>query len=194
MGTGTEKRKTGRPKGSKSGYTVSEKALAQRRSVNPSKKAMEPFEGEDIAYNARQIEHILHIQSIAAGVDPKDPVSLKSAFLQYLALCAQDGCKVGNLAAYAAMGVSKDRFLAWGRSKDPAYVDLYNLVKTACALNRESMIADQKINPVIGIFWQRNYDGLRNDTETAQPAEPTDLREGQTADEYRKRYADLLEK
>ena len=44
---------------------------------------------------------------------------------------------------------------------------------------RDAMISSNKLNPVIGIFWQRNFDGLRNDTEQVQA-----IREAEDNDEY----------
>ena len=192
-GTGTVK-KTGRPKGSKSGYTMSEKALAQRHTYSPIIQATRPYTGEDIDYNARQIQHILHIQESASTVDKSDPVSLRNAFYQYLALCGQDGFKVGNLAAYSAMGVDRYTVTSWAKSTREESRELARLVKTTCSLARESMVADQKINPVVGIFWQRNYDGLRNDTEQIQPADggTGDDDDKATAQEYLKKYGDIL--
>jgi len=192
-GTGAVK-KTGRPKGSKSGYTMSDKALAQRHTYSPIIQATRPYTGEDIDYNARQIQHILHIQEIASTVDKNDPVSLRNAFYQYLALCGQDGFKVGNLAAYSAMGVDRYTVTSWTKSPREEYRELARLVKTTCSLARESMVADQKINPVVGIFWQRNFDGLRNDTEQIQPADggAGDDDDKATAQEYLKKYGDIL--
>lgn len=193
-GTGTEKRKTGRPKGSKSGYTMSEKALAQRKNAGQDMiKSRAPYEGEDIAYNARQIDHVIAIQEIASHADRKDPVSLRSCFLNYLRLCQQDGFKVGNMAAYAAMGVDHVTVIGWERGTRQEYKDLAKFVKSTCALFRENMIADQKINPVIGIFWQRNFDGLRNDTEQQQTQNEIDLSETMTTDDYKQKYGKLID-
>lgn len=50
-------------------------------------------------------------------------------------------------------------------------------------------MSDGKINPVTGIFWQKNYDGLRDQTELAiAPVNP--LGEGKSAEELAKKYSE----
>lgn len=192
-GTGTEtgaKKRRGRPRGSKSKYTVSDKAIMQRR----KNANVIPYDGEDKDYNARHIEHILRIQEIASHADVSDPVSLRSCFINYLMLCQQDGFKIGNIGAAASMGVAVYTVDRWLTQDRPEYRELATFVKTTCSLAREGMIADQKINPVIGIFWQRNYDGLRNDTEQQQllQQQETDTTETKASD-YLKKYGELAE-
>ena len=186
--------KIGRPKGSKSSYTLTEKALAQRKEASPMVDYSRPAKNEEeMVYNAKSIEHILMIQEIASHADRSDPMSLRSCFINYLKLCQQDGMKVGNLAAYAAMGVDGNTVSSWLRSDRQEYKQLALFVKQACSLFREGMVADQKLNPVIGIFWQRNYDGLRNDTEQQQSIEQQDNENEMSSREYVKKYGKLLE-
>ena len=50
-------------------------------------------------------------------------------------------------------------------------------------------MSDGKVNPVVGIFWQKNYDGLRDQQEhIIAPANP--LGEGRSAEELQKKYSD----
>lgn len=192
-----EKRGRGRPK-KKPGtavqkYTVSEAAVNQRREIARKREidrqvAKTP---EDIDYNARLIDHVIKIHEIALHADVNDLNSLKSCFFNYLKLCQENGMRVGNLAACAAMGIDRFKLDNMLRSKDPDKQEFAKLVKSCCSLSREELIADQKINPVIGIFWQRNFDGLRNDTEQIQAVQGQEDEEI-AADDYRKRYGDLL--
>lgn len=184
------KKKTGRPKGRKSGYTVSEKALAQRRGNIglPVANTDEEFD-----YNNRLIVHGLEVQKIAANADRGDLLSLKSCFLAYLQLCQQDGFSVGNMGAYAAMGMTTGDFQYLSKKSDPAYRDFCKWVRQTCALFREARVADGKLNPVIGIFWQRNYDGLRNDTEQVQAIQEQEDEYSQFGgDSYKDRYRNLI--
>lgn len=193
---GTSKRGRGRPKGSKSGYTMTEHTLSvkQELAAKLNKQYLPAETQEEMSYNARQIEHVLHIHEIAQSADIMDLQSLKNAFLNYLKLCQADGFKIGNMAACAAMGITITTLNNWAtRDSRKEYRDFATFVKTTCSLSRETMIADQKINPVIGIFWQRNFDGLRNDTEQQQSLQEYDDNEQQTANEYRKKYGKLLE-
>ena len=186
------KRKGGRPKGSKSGYTVSEKALAQRRENAENTLKLKPYDTpEGMDYNARSIEHILRIHEIASHADRNDLVSLKSCFIAYLKLCQEDGFKVSNMSAYAAMGMTMDQFKVLTNRQDPETREFVRFVKMTCAMNREAMVADNKINPVIGIFWQRNYDGLRNDTEQVQALQEQE-EEYNSKGQYKEKYKNLI--
>lgn len=192
--TGTVKRKRGRPKGAKdkkkrADYTVSSKALAQRRNnvtVRPAET------DEEKAYNARQIEHMLRIQEIAQNADRNDILSLKSCFFAYMRLCQEDGFKVSNMAAYAAMGMSNMTFETLKNKDDPEAKKFYQMVKTMCAISRETLISENKLNPVIGIFWQRNYDGLRNDTEQVQAIQEQNDSENSGGNAYKEKYRNLI--
>ena len=190
MAEGVVKKKTGRPKGRKSSYTLTEKALSQRRDnvCLPVAKTDEEFD-----YNSRLIAHGLEVQKIATNADRGDILSLKSCFLAYLQLCQQDGFSVGNIGAYAAMGMTCADFTMLSRRQDPAYRDFCKWVKQTCALFRETRVADGKLNPVIGIFWQRNYDGLRNDTEQMQAVQEQEDEYSQFGgNSYKDRYRNLI--
>jgi len=196
MAEGVVKNKGGRPKGSKKKgtekqrYTVSEKAIIARRNNSPM-TCKEPETEEEKAYNARQIEHITKVYEIGTMADRSDPVSLRSCFLAYLKLCQDDGFKVSNLSAYAAMGLTKESFFFL--KKRPEYKELAEFVTTVCAMSRENLISDGKINPVIGIFWQRNFDGLRNDTEQVQAINEQEDEYAQFGGtSYKDRYRNLI--
>lgn len=146
---------------------------------------------EEKAYNTALINHIMRIQEIAMHTDKKDIVSLRAAFFAYVKLCQEDGFRVGNMGAASAMGIWHDTLLDWKRGQREEYRELANLVLSTCSLARETVISDSKINPVTGIFWQRNFDGLRNDTEQINPVQAHD-EEQDSASEYMKRYGHLL--
>ena len=184
------KKKTGRPKGSKSNYTMSEKALAQRNKNIPPAIAKTP---EEIAYNSRLIDFIMKTQEIASTTDIKDPETLRSALVNYLNLCNTSGFKITNLSCCAALGVKRSVLDSWLKSDRAEYREIAEAVKMICCMSREQLIADNKLNPVIGIFWQRNYDGLRNDTEQQQTIADQNQDDIVTASDYVKKYGRLLE-
>ena len=185
---GEKSKKTGRPRGRKSTYTVSEKVLETRRRTSALPVAKNPDE-ED--YNARLITHIMRIHEIAATADHKDINSLKACFINYLQLCQEDGFSVSNLAAYSAMRFSNEQWIYWSRKDDPEIKEFVSLVKQTCAMFRENLVSDGKLNPVIGIFWQRNFDGLRNDTEQVQAIRDQDNDE-YTSRSYKEKYKNLI--
>jgi len=188
-----KEKKPGRKKGQKSSYTVSEKALAQRQLNvlhHTTTKVAVTEEGK--AYNARLIEHIMRVNEIATHADRNDLLSLKSCFIAYLQLCQEDGFSVSNLSAYASMGFpSHSHFEMFAKKDDPERRAFCAFVKQTCSMFRESMVSDSKVNPVIGIFWQRNFDGLRNDTEQVQNAQENED-DFAVAKSYKEKYKNLI--
>ena len=171
------------------GYTMSEKALAQRQEGRMIK---DPKTEEDIAYNARLIQHIMDIHEIAAHADRNDVNTLKSCFVAYLQLCQKNGFAVSNLAAYASMGFDFPGFNMFIKRNDPEVREFGRLVKETCGMFRENAVSTNKLNPVIGIFWQRNYDGLRNDTEQVQAAIEQDEDYSSGSKAYKEKYKNLI--
>lgn len=171
-------------------YTVSEAALSQRR----KNAALLPAEtDEEKSYNARQIEHIMRIHEIATHADRSDLLSLKSCFAAYLKLCQEDGFKISNLNAYCAMGMSRSSFDNFKKKDDPEIRAFVEMVLSTCAMARETLISDSKLNPVIGIFWQRNYDGLRNDTEQVQAIREQEESEISNGSSYKDKYRNVID-
>lgn len=171
------KRGRGRPKGLKGNGPVKHPVTAEERD-----------------FNARLIQHIMQINEIRSHADRNDLMSLKSCFIAYLKLCQQNGFSVTNLSAYAAMGFDNFSFNNFANrcATDPERAEFVRLVKETCSMFRESMVSANKLNPVIGIFWQRNYDGLRNDTEQIQAAieQEEDYQNGSKA--YKEKYRNLI--
>lgn len=190
--TGTVKKKTGRPKGRKSGYTVSKAVIEQRKNATPaSLEKRLPKTPEEFDANARLISHIMQVQEIAQQADKNDLNTLKSCFINYLKLCQVNGFQVSNLAAYASMGFgSYGQFESFIRKDDPEIRAFGSLIKSTCAMFREAQVSEGKINPVIGIFWQRNYDGLRNDTEQVQAIQEQDDETNNKG--YKEKYKKLI--
>lgn len=197
-GTGTGRKKgtgSGRKKGvkNKNGYTMSDAALIQRKTNSGTLPAMNP---EEMDLNARVIQHSMQAIEISKNANNNDPESLLSCFQKYLTLCLQNGMRIGNIGACTAMGISPALLSNWKnglkRGDDPRYRRLAELVYSVCSMTREELISQGKINPVIGIFWQRNYDGLRNDTEQVQNIQETSENNDFTSSEYLKKYGNLL--
>ena len=188
------KKHIGRPKGSKSDYTVSEKALAQRKgnadAINSWRNLDTP---EAVDYNTRLIGHIMQINEIASHADRNDINTLRSCFINYLKLCQVNAFPVQNMAAYAAMGFpSNKHFEIFCHSDNPEKRELYAFVKSTCSMFREGMISEGKLNPVIGIFWQRNFDGLRNDTEQVQAVQEQEDEYSSGSKSYKDKYKNLI--
>lgn len=100
-------------------------------------------------------------------LDRNDVEEMERRFARYLELCAQWDMKVGNQAAYAAIGIGKDDAYEWSNRNlgNPARTAFIKKVQKVCAMYREGLMEDGKVNPVTGIFWQKNYDGMKDQTE-----------------------------
>lgn len=119
--------------------------------------------------NQKYINHMLEISKIAQKADTNDIESLKNCFIEYLELCAKNNMKVGNFGAYMAMGITKMTVYDWehGRRRNETrdYANFVAFVKGMIATYRESAIAEGDINPIVGMFWQKSFDGLNEMTE-----------------------------
>lgn len=108
------------------------------------------------------------LEFLSWGKVNKDNVDeIEERFYRYLQWCDMHGIKISNQSAYLAMGITKDDVYQWENriTRTQAHCDLIKKVKQICSITRENMMADGKLNPVVGIFWQKNYDGFKDQQE-----------------------------
>ena len=138
---------------------------------------------------------VLAVKRIAEGVNRKDVEDMRNRFYNYISLCEATNMKIGNMNAYAAIGIDKVRAYYWAhgmQGSTPERKELIAEIDSVCSGYREQLIADQQINPVTGIFWQKNYDGLRDITEHSfNVGDP--LGEKRSAQEISEQYKDIIE-
>lgn len=164
-------------------YTMSDAALEQRR------KASKAYQE-----NIERMSMIRYVAEISTHADINDPESLLDCFHEYLRVAQEKGVMIGNLTAYAAMGINRDIAYKWekGERRDERYKQLIMYVKRICAAYRESLGLEGKIHPALTIFWQRNFDGLTNeDIVTVDMDDP--LGKAKSKKEIQEKYADLPE-
>lgn len=144
--------------------------------------------------NSRYISHTLEVQQIGMGSDPNNIDDLKARFIQYLQVCAKNDMKLGNMAAYCAMGITKDQVYQWehGNSRGAEYKAFIRFVKSVIAAYRETAISEGKINPVIGIFWQKSFDGLNEMAEYEASNQQEGVTEHMDAEQIAEKYQGLL--
>lgn len=142
-----------------------------------------------VGYNTRRIAFMQAILP-TEPLDPNDVAEMERRFMRYLDLCAEWDMKIGNQAAYAAIGIDKGIAWEWeNRSTgNPARADFIKKVRQFCAMYREGLMEDGKVNPVTGIFWQKNYDGLRDQQEVVLTPNTSPLGEQQDAETLKKKY------
>ena len=160
------------------------------REKNPIVQGINQVNNLPEEYNANTVSFIMAITP-TEPLDKNDVAEMQRRFENYIRICAVYGKKVSNQAAYLAMGITKDEANDWvnQRSANPARTLFLKKVQQICGVYREQLMSDGKINPVTGIFWQKNYDGLRDQTELAiAPVNP--LGDGKSAEELAKKYSE----
>lgn len=143
-------------------------------------------------YNAKMVQFIADITP-TEPLDRSDPVKMvevmQERFTRYLALCAERDIKVGNQGAYLAIGIDKGTAWDWLNrvNVNPVVSDFIKKVQQICAYYREGLMADGKVNPATGIFWQKNYDGMKDQQEVVlTPNNP--LGDSQNAETLKQKY------
>lgn len=199
-------------KGDKSGKQIGkEKALADPN-VLAMKKAMTvlPENSDYRLMTMDQIaEHIdklegtirkinaftMAVQNIAHGVNIKDVNDMRNRFYTYCALAERCGMRIGNMNAYHSMGISLQMACQWRNNTSGSTEERRQLIQevdAVCSGNRELLASMQQINPVLSIFWQKNYDGLRDvQDHVIAPKDP--LGERQTPEQIQEKYQDIIE-
>lgn len=185
------KKKTGRPPGSKDKQkrVVTDAMIEQRRNNGKDFNSFDTPEG----YNAKYIKFMLEITP-TEPLDRNDVEEMERRFYHYLETCAKYDMKVGNLAAYNAIGISKNDAVEWERNPkaNPARSGFAKKLRQMCAMYREGLMSDGKVNPVTGIFWQKNYDGFRDQTEmVVTPGNQND--DYKSAEQLEKKYLEASE-
>lgn len=133
-------------------------------------------------------------QVIAIGLSVKSrrPEDMKQGFIQYLQLCKEQDRIVTNQCAYTAMGINRQIAydMEHGRSNStPEQKQLIQFVKSVCATYRETLMLTGDLNPIVGIFWQKAFDGLNEEEEMrALSSELSDVMPDQDADDIADKY------
>ena len=142
-----------------------------------------------MGYNSRRIAFMQAILP-TEPLDNEDVAEMERRFARYLQLCAEWDMKVGNMAAYAAIGINKDLVYEWTvrRQTNPRRTEFVKKVQLVCSMYREGLMEDGKINPVTGIFWQKNYDGMKDQQEVVLTPNSSPLGERADADALKQKY------
>lgn len=118
--------------------------------------------------NSKYAELIMELSSWGR-VDPDDFDELERRLNRYLQFCDERDIRITNQACYMALGITKDEVYDWesrrSRGSDPRYYDFIKKVKQICATNREFLMSDGKLNPITGIWWQKQYEGMTEKSE-----------------------------
>ena len=96
-------------------------------------------------------------------IDKKDPVQLQQRAIEYFNYCIDNDSKPGNMGLYSAWGIDR-REISSILAREPSSPRSDVIKKSQQILSdiREKLMLDGKVNPITGIFWQKNYDGLKD--------------------------------
>lgn len=117
--------------------------------------------------NSRYIEFMMAIMP-TKPLDSNDVPEMRRRFLNYLEQCKIFDMKVGNMNAYVAIGIDRRTAFDWVNNRQtfkPERAEFIRQVQDMCGGYREAMMQDGKLNPVTGIFWQKNFDGFKDQQE-----------------------------
>ena len=143
--------------------------------------------------NSKFAAVILATREIAKDADNNDIESLYNCLERYIKFCIEHNVRITNSGAYAACGINRNLVKEWAhgltRASNPEYKRFAIFIRQICDEYREMLMAENKIHPVVGIWWQKNYDGFRDQPNEADIE--SDDRETLTASEIAAKYADL---
>lgn len=142
-------------------------------------------------YNTRRIRFMQAILP-TEPLDYNDVAEMERRFNRYLQLCAEWDMKIGNQAAYAAIGIDKGIAWEWENrlTGNSARTDFIKKVRQFCAMYREGLMEDGKVNPVTGIFWQKNYDGMKDQQEVVLTPNTSPLGDQPDMEALKRKYLD----
>lgn len=113
--------------------------------------------------NSKYAKLLMEVNSWG-DIDVSSVPELEKRMEKYLQFCFDNDLKIGNQMCYLALGITKDNVYDWEQrnSRGKAHSDFIKKVRKLCSGNRELLLQDGKVNPILGIFWQKNYDGLKD--------------------------------
>lgn len=122
-------------------------------------------------YNKKLIRFMREVAYKGPSYDTHDLVKLNELFDEYMDKCEKWDMKPGNQGMALALGVSYSTFKGWMNDpdevkRDPARARVVREMCQFIATYRENLMIDARMNPVVGIFWQKNYDGMKDEQET----------------------------
>ena len=150
----------------------------------------------DDSDKVRRINYMnLACMAINKHSDARNMNKMREAFEAYATLCSLTGIVMTNAAAYYCMGIDTGTAYRWMHGKESATPErsaLIREVNKVCAMNREAMAAAGLINPVLSIFWHKNYDNFSDQGMRHDSAE-LNLGERKSAQELAEKYQGVIE-
>ena len=192
-----QKRKRGRPKGSKNKPGVTKAAIS----------LVDPKTGVVVSNNAAQsqiiarmgdervtafVQYHMDMLQMRQGVDKKNVPDLYQRFYRYLAYCAEKGIIPNNMNAYFAIGITKQDISVWNAGqRSPEHKQFAEDIKQFFASIHEQAGGEGIVNPILSIYWSKAHDSL-SDQPRIEVTVTDPMGERQSSEEIAERYRDLL--
>lgn len=139
-------------------------------------------------YHLESINDMLNILTWPA-IDISDVKAIETRAYEYLCFCAENNRPVTNRGLYLALGVTKSTVDNWAKKteSDPELAHCATKILSICSAYREMSAAENKLNPVLTIWWQKNYDGMSNKQEVQLTVE-NPMGDRSNLDELERKY------
>ena len=176
---------------------VTDEATGETALITRNSRALKKPRGTYVQIQTRFDAEDYHkflreVISIGLSVKSRRADDMKQGFIRYLQLCKEQNRVVTNQCAYTAMGINRQIAYDFehGRgASTPEQKQLIQFVKSVCATYRESMMLTGDLNPIVGIFWQKAFDGLNEMDEVQAVAQDiNDYSPDQDADTIAEKY------
>ena len=126
------------------------------------------------------------------GVDKRNVDDLRARFYNYLKYCMEHGIMPNNMNCYYAIGVTKQEMSQWrlGQRATPEHQQFAEEVTALFASIHEQAGAEQIVNPILTIWWQKSHDGMLEATKSEEAIEDP-LGQKRSAEEIASKYQNL---
>jgi hypothetical protein len=156
----------------------------------PAPKALMPVPGD-----AAAVPNMIHtILGIRQTIDLDNPATLWNGLEMYLNLCSNTGMKITNTTLYTACGIDRRTIHDWEyglrRQNNPEYRKFAQMAKMVCAAAREQYGIEGQVNPILTIFHQKFYDGLKDNPPDEAAENP--LGEITDPEKLAEKYKDII--
>lgn len=118
-------------------------------------------------FSAKTIRFLMEVMP-TEPIDLNDVDEMERRFQRYIELCAEYDIKPSNQTAYMAIGVDfrDTQHFEADLKVNPKRCSFIKKVRQFCASFREIAASEGLVRDAVAIFWQKNYDGLKDVQET----------------------------
>ena len=146
---------------------------------------------EEKTANTRYANFILAVAAIGRNADMTNIDDLRMRFYSYLELAQRCNMKVSNLCSYMSIGMTYDKAYRYMKTGSDEVKDLLYEMQAVCGSYRETITGEGKLHPVTSIFWQKNFDGLKDQSQQVVTVQDP-LGKSVSREDIKQKYADII--